>query len=75
MMKKIECKKSNNGLEVVFQLINAYLCKITPIKNVYFNLLTTLILIAPINIVGLVSTKNEALHLDNNVLARKINDV
>lgn len=75
----IEHRKSNNGLEIIFQLISAYIYKITLTKNLYFNLLATLILIAPINIVGLVLSKilpkNDDLYLDNIVLARKIHDV
>ena len=74
-----EYRKSNNGLEVIFQLINAYIYKVTLTKSVYFNMLTTLILIAPINILGLILSKilpeNDDLYLDNIVLAKKIKDV
>lgn len=75
----VELRKSNNGIEVIFQLINDYIYKITLSKNVYFNLITTLILMAPINIVGLILSKilpkNDDLYLDNIVLSKKIIDV
>ena len=75
----IEHRKSNNGLELIFQLVNAYIYKITLTKFVYLNLFTTLILAAPINIVGLVLSKllpkNDDLYLDNIVLAEKVKDV
>lgn len=74
----VEHRKSNNGLEVVFQLFNDYIFKVTMTKNVYINLLLTLILIAPINIIGLILSKilpkNDDLYLDNIVLAKKIKD-
>ena len=72
-------KKSNNGVGVIFQLINAYIYKITLTKSVYFNMLTTFILMAPVNIVGLILSKilpkNDDLYLDNIVLAKKVKDV
>lgn len=75
----VEHRKSNNGLKVIFQLINAYIYKVTLTKNVYLNMLITLILIAPVNIIGLILSKilpnNNDLYLDNIALARKIRDV
>lgn len=75
----VEHRKSNNGLEVIFQLINAYIYKVTLTKSVYFNMFTTLILIAPINIFGLILSKilpkNDDLYLDNIILAKKVKDV
>lgn len=75
----VEHRKSNNGLEVIFQLVNAYLYKVTLTKSIYINLLFTLILMAPVNIVGLILSKilprNEDLYLDNIVLAKKVKDV
>ena len=35
----IEHRKSNNGIEVIFQLINDYLYKVIMTENAYFNLL------------------------------------
>ena len=75
----IEHRKSNNGLEAIFQLINDYIFKITITKSIYINLFITLILMAPVNIIGLVLSKilpkNNDLYLDNIVLSKKIKDV
>ena len=75
----IKHRKSNNGLGVIFQLINEYIYKVTLTKSVYLNLITTLVLIAPINIVGLMLSKilpkNDDLYLDNIILAEKVRDV
>ena len=75
----IEHRKSNNSMEVVFQLWNEYLYKITLTKNKYLNLILTIPLMAPVNIIGsLISKimpKNNDLYLDNIVLAKKVKDV
>ena len=75
----IEQRKSNNGIEAIFQLVNDYIFKVTLTKNAYINLLTTLLLIAPVNIIGLVLStilpKNDDLYLDNIVLAKKVKNV
>lgn len=75
----IEHKKSNNGVEVIFQLINDYIHKVTLTKNIYINLFLNLILMAPVNIIGLALSKilprNNDLYLDNIVLAKKVRDV
>jgi SAM-dependent methyltransferase len=75
----IEQRKSNNGLEVIFQLINDYIFKTTLSRNKYINLISMLILMAPINIIGLFVSKvfpnNNDLYLDNIVLAKKVRDV
>jgi len=75
----IEHRKSNNGLEVIFQLLNDYIFKKTVTKSGYLNLLFMLLLMAPVNVVGLllskVLPKNDDLYLDNIVLAKKIKDV
>ena len=74
----IEHRKSNNGIEVIFQLINDYLYKVIMTENVYFNLLIIILLMAPINMAGLILSKllprNNDLYLDNIVLAKKIKD-
>ncbi len=75
----LEHRKSNNGIEVIFQLLSAYIYKITLTSNKYFNILSTVILISPINIIGLILSKllpkNDDLYLDNIVLARKFDDL
>ena len=72
----IEFKKSNNGLEVVFQLINAYLYKILNTRNSYLNLILCVIFMAPFNIIGSIISKilprNNDLYLDSIVLAKKL---
>lgn len=75
----VEHKKSNNGVEVIFQLINDYIYKVTLSKNTYINLLVTMLLMAPVNIIGLILSKilpkNDDLYLDNIVLAKKVKNV
>jgi len=74
----MEHRKSNNGIEVIFQLINDYLYKVIMTENIYFNLLIIILLMAPINMAGLILSKllprNNDLYLDNIVLAKKIKD-
>lgn len=75
----IEYRKSNNGVEVIFQLINNYIYKVTFTKNNYINALMTLIFIAPVNIIGIIFSsifpKNNDLYLDNILLANKVKNV
>ncbi len=75
----IEQRKSNNGLEVIFQLLNDYIFKKTVTKSGYLNLLFMLLLMAPVNVTGLIFSKilprNDDLYLDNIVLAKKVKDV
>ncbi len=71
----MEQRKSIGDIRVIFQLINAYIYKVTVTPNNYINLLLTVILMAPFNILGelcsLVLPKNEDLYLDNIILAKK----
>lgn len=73
----IEQRKSIQDIRVIFQLLNAYLYKMTVTPNSYINLLSTLILIAPFNILGTLLAnllpRNKDLYLDNVILAKKIN--
>ncbi len=75
----VEHIKSNKGIEVVFQLINSYIYKKINTKNKRLKILVTILLTAPINILGLLFSKimpdNEDLYLDNIVLAKKVKDV
>ncbi len=75
----LEHRKINNGLEVIFQLINDYIFKVTLTKSKYINLILTLVLMAPINISGLVLSKilprNNDLYLDNIILVKKVKDI
>jgi SAM-dependent methyltransferase len=71
----IEARKSIGDIRLVFQLLIAYIYKVTLSKNKYLNLFLTVFLMAPFNIVGellaKVTPKNEDLYLDNVILARK----
>ncbi|MCK4816592.1 class I SAM-dependent methyltransferase [bacterium] len=71
----IKQRKSVPDIRVIFQLINAYLYKITVSKNPYLNLFMTILLMAPFNILGELLAKilpqNMDLYLDNIALARK----
>ncbi len=75
----IEQRKSNNGLEVIFQLLNDYIFKKTVTKSGYLNLLFMLMLMAPINVLGLIFSKilprNNDLYLDNIILTKKVKNV
>lgn len=71
----IALRKSTDDIRIIFQFINAYLYKKTLTKWKIINLVMTILLMAPVNIVGevifLVTPRNEDLYLDNIVLARK----
>lgn len=75
----IEHRKTCNGIEIIFQLINAYIYKVTLTNNKYLNLFLTIVLMAPINILGLVFSKilpkNNDLYLDNVILTKKVKDI
>ena len=64
------------GFEVaLFQLVNAYLYKVTVTRSAYLNLLFALVLMAPFNLLGTVLAwllpRNADLFLDNVVLAER----
>ena len=71
----LEYKKSMSDIRIIFQLINAYIYKNTVTTNNYINLLLTILLMSPFNILGELLSKilpeNDDLYLDNIVLARK----
>ena len=71
----IHYKKSMNDIRVIFQLINAYLYKITLTQNNRVNFFLVLILMSPFNILGEllyeIMPKNEDLYLDIVILAKK----
>jgi len=70
-----EHRKSMNDIRAIFQLINVYLYKIISPKSRLSNLLVSLFLISPFNILGeilsKISPKNDDLYLDNIILASK----
>lgn len=72
----VDQHKSIADIRVVFQLINAYIYKLTISSNKYLNILFMLFLMAPVNIAGeflaKVLPKNKDLYLDNVILAKKV---
>jgi SAM-dependent methyltransferase len=72
----VEQRKSTDDIRVIFQILNVYILKITVTKNVWINFLATLLLMAPVNILGellfFITPRNPDLYLDNIVLAKKI---
>lgn len=71
----LELRKSVDDIRIVFQLLNAYLHKKTLTRSKLVNLLLTVLLMAPVNIIGeiisWITPRNPDLYLDNIVLARK----
>ena len=72
----IELIKTSNDFTAIVQLLVAFIYKTTLTSNKYINLVTTIIIMFPINIIGLLISKilpkNDDFYLDNVVLARKI---
>jgi len=68
-------RKTGTDLKALFQLLNGYLYKITVTRSAYANLLITLLLMAPFNLVGAllatIAPRNADLFLDNVVLAER----
>ena len=68
-------RKTNADARTLFQLLNAYLFKITRKRSRPINWLAMLALMAPVNFMGILAGKilpsNGDLYLDNIVLARK----
>ncbi len=74
----IKQRKSMDDVRVIFQMINAYIYKKTATTNGWINLVFTLLLMAPFNVLGellhWVLPRNADLYLDNIVLARRLSD-
>ena len=72
----VEHIKTMGDVRMLCQLTNAYLYKVTVSKSPYLNLFSTLLLMAPINLLGaaarFVTPSNLDLYLDNVILARKV---
>lgn len=71
----LEHAKSMNDIRLIFQLINLYIYKKIVSTNKYINLLITLVIISPFNILGqllsFLSPQNKDLYLDNVILVQK----
>lgn len=69
-------RKSTDDIRVIFQLLNTYIYKKTFTTNRWVNMLLTLLLMAPVNILGellfLVTPRNPDLYLDNIIIAKKV---
>ena len=72
----VEHVKTMSDVRVLCQLVNAYLYKVTVHRNQYLNLFSTLLLMAPINLLGAIgrfmTPSNPDLYLDNVILAKKV---
>ena len=71
-----ELRKTVSDIRAIFQMLNAYIFKKTCVRNTYVNLAWTLVLMAPLNIIGTalswITPRNADLYLDNVVLAKKV---
>lgn len=71
----IEQRKSVQNIAVVFQLLIAYIYKITKTRSFAVNVLLTTLLMLPLNLLGMLLgwllPNNRDLYLDNLILARK----
>jgi SAM-dependent methyltransferase len=71
----IEHRKLNDSFALIFQLVNAYLQKVLHTRSATVNLLSCIVLMCPINLLGLVLgsvlPRNPDLYLDHAVLAVK----
>jgi SAM-dependent methyltransferase len=72
----IEHRKSINDIRVIFQMINTYIYKKTTPDTFKLNPIAMLMLMAPINVIGVILgwilPCNNDLYLDNIILAQKI---
>ena len=68
-------RKTMDDIRAIFQVINAYFFKVTVTRSPLLNLLSSVTLMAPFNILGSIlghlTPRNPDLYLDNIVLARK----
>lgn len=71
----VEFRKTCADASLIFQVANAYIFKTLLPRNPYLNLAFTLLLIAPVNILGTLAAVllpgNQDMYLDNIVLVRK----
>ena len=72
-LRVLRQEKTAGDVKALFQLVNAYLYKVTVTRSAYLNLLVALVLMAPVNMLGSVLAwvlpRNADLFLDNVVLA------
>ena len=74
-LRVLRQEKTAGDVRVLFQLVNAYLYKVTVTRSEYANLIFSLLLMAPFNLLGTVLAcilpSNADLFLDNVVLAER----
>jgi SAM-dependent methyltransferase len=74
-LRVLHQEKTASGVKTLFQLVNAYLYKVTVSRSAYLNLLVALFLMAPVNVLGTILSwalpRNSDLFLDNVVLAER----
>ena len=74
-LRVLRQEKTAGDVKALFQLVNAYLYKVTATRSAYLNLLFALVLMAPFNLLGTVLAwllpRNADLFLDNVVLAER----
>lgn len=74
-LRVVRQQKTAADVRTLFQLVNAYLYKVTVTRSAYANLLFALVLMAPFNLLGSalawVLPRNVDLFLDNVVLAER----
>lgn len=70
-------EKTLNDFRAVIEILILYIYKVTRVKNKYLNYITSVILISPLNILGLLLyklfPKNNDLFIDNIILCKKNN--
>jgi len=75
----IKHRRTNDGPELICQLINASTYKIFESSSTLKNLLAAIIFMAPFNLLGLLASwllpRNKDLYLDNIILAKKTKNV
>ena len=74
--KVINIDKSTNNVETIFQMINAYIYQYILPKNKYWKFILTILLISPLNILGLLLSgilpKKQGFYNNNIILAKKV---
>jgi SAM-dependent methyltransferase len=75
-LRVLRQEKTAGDVRTLFQLVNAYLYKVTVTRSAYLNLFAALLLMAPFNLLGSMLAwflpRNADLFLDNVVLAERI---
>lgn len=75
-LRVLRQEKTAGDVKALFQLVNAYLYKVTVTRSAYLNLIVALLLMAPFNLAGAalawVLPRNADLFLDNVVLAERV---